>query len=315
MRLDVRFKGEEGIGVGPTHEFFSLFSEEMCKNCRGIWRSDTTDDFAFAKGGLFPRPDAPRDLMYLAGILCAKAFSMNSVLSFDFNPAFFKYLRGEKVTVDEIDLILANSLKETQSLFDLPFTYPGIPSIVMSKKHSVTNAENIDEYVALVHSYTCGKKLSEVMGAFRAGFSKVIPYSAMLVFTDEEICRLLRGNLSKLQVEDFKNHVSAAHGYEADSPQISYLFEVISEFCDDDKSLFVKFVTGSRTLPIGGLSVLKPKLTVAMRMMDDVAVDASFPSVMTCANYLKLPPYSTKEVLRERLLYAIRECQNCFDLT
>lgn len=36
---------------------------------------------------------------------------------------------------------------------------------------------------------------------------------------------------------------------------------------------------------------------------------------MTCANYLKLPPYSCKEILRERLLYAIREGTGSFDLS
>ncbi len=39
------------------------------------------------------------------------------------------------------------------------------------------------------------------------------------------------------------------------------------------------------------------------------------PSVMTCANYIKLPPYSSKEVMRERLMYAICEGQNSFDLS
>jgi hypothetical protein len=31
------------------------------------------------------------------------------------------------------------------------------------------------------------------------------------------------------------------------------------------------------------------------------------PSVMTCFNYLKLPDYSTKEVLKDKLLLAINE--------
>jgi hypothetical protein len=37
--------------------------------------------------------------------------------------------------------------------------------------------------------------------------------------------------------------------------------------------------------------------------------------VMTCANYIKLPPYSCKEVMRQRLLFAIREGQGSFDLS
>ena len=44
-------------------------------------------------------------------------------------------------------------------------------------------------------------------------------------------------------------------------------------------------------------------------------VDGDLPSVMTCANYLKLPPYSSKAVLEARLLFAIREGQGSFDLS
>ncbi len=43
--------------------------------------------------------------------------------------------------------------------------------------------------------------------------------------------------------------------------------------------------------------------------------DGDLPSVMTCANYIKLPPYSCKRVLRERLLFAVQEGQGSFDLS
>ncbi|AQK61305.1 ATP binding microtubule motor family protein [Zea mays] len=42
------------------------------------------------------------------------------------------------------------------------------------------------------------------------------------------------------------------------------------------------------------------------------AAAADLPSVMTCANYVKLPPYSTKEIMREKLLYAILEGRGSF---
>ncbi|KAJ6896920.1 E3 ubiquitin-protein ligase UPL3-like [Populus alba x Populus x berolinensis] len=45
------------------------------------------------------------------------------------------------------------------------------------------------------------------------------------------------------------------------------------------------------------------------------SADDDLPSVMTCANYLKLPPYSTKEVMYKKLLYAISEGQGSFDLS
>ncbi len=54
----------------------------------------------------------------------------------------------------------------------------------------------------------------------------------------------------------------------------------------------------------GGLANLHPRLTI-VRKID--AGDGSYPSVNTCVHYLKLPDYSSEEVMRDRLLMATRE--------
>lgn len=54
----------------------------------------------------------------------------------------------------------------------------------------------------------------------------------------------------------------------------------------------------------GGLANLHPRLTI-VRKVD--ASDGSYPSVNTCAHYLKLPDYSSEEVMREKLLAATKE--------
>ena len=93
-------------------------------------------------------------------------------------------------------------------------------------------------------------------------------------------------------------------------------------------------------MPPGGLAALQPRLTVVRKAPSDAAAaialqqqqqmqqeggggdgggfaaaDGDLPSAMTCVNYLKLPPYSSKEAVRDRLLYAIREGQGSFDLS
>lgn len=79
---------------------------------------------------------------------------------------------------------------------------------------------------------------------------------------------------------------------------------------------FLKFVTGSPRLPVGGLGRLSPRLTIVQKRPESgVSPDAYLPSVMTCANYLKLPDYTSKAVMRERLLTAINEGQGCFLLS
>jgi len=83
------------------------------------------------------------------------------------------------------------------------------------------------------------------------------------------------------------------------------------------RRLFLRFLTGTPTLPAGGLQGLKPPLTVVRRESDNMSIssDEYLPSVMTCVNYLKLPPYSSREVLASKLLAAMRQGQGAFHLS
>jgi E3 ubiquitin-protein ligase TRIP12 len=239
---------------------------------------------------------------------------MGAVVAFDFNPAFFALLRGKPVEMADVDTMLASSLANPEDLLDLPFSYPGIAELEM-RPGEVTTMENFGEYAALVKEYTCGGKLRQVAKAWKSGFSAVIPWSAMAVFTEREICAILRGNLAPFTLESLYRNIEIAHGYNSESPTVKMLFDTIVEFSSEERALFLKFVTGCKALPVGGLDALAPKLTVALRVVEGESPDMSFPSVMTCANYLKLPEYSSQEILREKLIFAIYECQNCFELT
>lgn len=65
-----------------------------------------------------------------------------------------------------------------------------------------------------------------------------------------------------------------------------------------------------------GFKSLTPLLTVVCKASEPpYTSDDYLPSVMTCVNYLKLPDYSTLEILRERLQLAIREGQGAFHLS
>lgn len=49
---------------------------------------------------------------------------------------------------------------------------------------------------------------------------------------------------------------------------------------------------------------MHPRMTI-VRKSDTDNPDGMYPSVNTCAHYLKLPEYSSPEIMRERLLVAI----------
>lgn len=64
-----------------------------------------------------------------------------------------------------------------------------------------------------------------------------------------------------------------------------------------------------------GFAKLTPPFTVVRKESADHPADHVLPSVMTCQNYLKLPAYSTRDILADKLRLAIREGQGSFHLS
>ena len=121
------------------------------------------------------------------------------------------------------------------------------------------------------------------------------------------------------------------------SRAVQWLFDLMIHFDIDEQRAFLQFVTGSPRLPVGGkfhtrtltltLSVfclgfrmLHPPLTIVRKTAENPSdnsnsSDLFLPSVMTCVNYLKLPDYSSKEIMRLKLTTAIRDGQYAFLLS
>jgi E3 ubiquitin-protein ligase TRIP12 len=314
-RLEISFVGEEGIGFGPTHEFFTLFSRELSRSDRQLFRTDDPNSFlANCKSGLFFSPMASPRGAELLGRFIAKALQMNCLVDLNLNPALFKFLRGHSVDVSEVDPMLAQSLASPAGMIGMPFVYPGLNIELIPGGSDVDiTAETIADYVCQVSAWTGGEKLVPLRHAFIRGFEEVMPCWVLDVFSDMEICTLLRGEVVRFGVADLTENVVISHGFTSDAPEIRMLFEVLSEMSVEQQRLLVQFITGYSQLPIGGLAALEPKLTVARRPGDDA--DMQLPSVMTCKNYFKVPAYTSKEVMKERILTAITEGQGSFDLT
>jgi E3 ubiquitin-protein ligase TRIP12 len=128
--------------------------------------------------------------------------------------------------------------------------------------------------------------------------------------------------------------IKADHGYNLDSKSVRNLLATMSEFNAQERRDFLQFITGSPKLPIGGkihlkipqnqrhanlfigFKALTPMFTVVCKPSEPpFTSDDYLPSVMTCVNYLKMPDYSSVEVLREKLSVAIREGQGAFHLS
>lgn len=284
----------------------------------------------------------------LLGQVVAKALQDGRVLDLPFSKAFYKLILGQNLTVYDIqpfDPELGRVLIEFQALVQrrkyiescgensmfqlepcfrntriedlfLDFTLPGYPDYVLTSGATLdmVNTSNLEEYVALVIDATVNTGVLRQLDAFKSGFNQVFPISHLQIFTEEELELLLCGEREIWNSNELSDHMKFDHGYTASSPPIVNLLEIIQEFNHEQRKAFLRFVTGAPRLPPGGLASLNPKLTIVRKHCSQW-VDADLPSVMTCANYLKLPPYSSKEIMKEKLLYAITEGQGSFHLS
>ena len=295
------FEGETGFGRGPTQEFFTIMSREFMKNQRKMWRSDDNEcEFVSSKNGLFPRPDANPEDFYVLGILVSKALQEGKLLEIELSSSFVKMINEQKVTIEEVDPYYAKILEFPEGLIGMEFCYPGIPEL--GKDDEVTE-ENLKSYVDFIVDNTVGKPILKLVEQFKYGFMRNGEVSCLSIFEGNELSRALCGDSVIFNERDLINHIVAEHGYSKRSREIRELISVLVSFDPDTQRKFCKFVTGSERLPPRGIVALNPPLSVARRE----GGDETLPTVSTCSNYLKLPSYSSKEVLRERLLLAITE--------
>ncbi|KAI3447941.1 hypothetical protein Pfo_004606 [Paulownia fortunei] len=209
----------------------------------------------------------------------------------------------------------------------LDFSLPGYPEYILKPGDESVDMSNLGDYVSLVVDATVGTGIRRQMEAFRSGFNQVFDISTLQIFSPNELDYLLCGRRELWKAESLADHIKFDHGYTSKSPAIVHLLEIMGEFTPEQQRAFCQFVTGAPRLPPGGLAVLNPKLTIVRKHSSSMSstanngsgpsesADDDLPSVMTCANYLKLPPYSSKEIMYKKLLYAISEGQGSFDLS
>ncbi|OWF47209.1 E3 ubiquitin-protein ligase HECTD1 [Mizuhopecten yessoensis] len=174
-----------------------------------------------------------------------------------------------------------------------------------SNAEEEVNLENVDEYVDLVTDFCLNSGIRHQLDAFKAGFDEVFTMEKLHSFSPTELATLMCGEQAPVWTrEDVLNYTEPKLGYTRDSPGFQRFVNVMTCLNADERKAFLQFTTGCSSLPPGGFANLHPRLTV-VRKVD--GSDNSYPSVNTCVHYLKLPEYSSEDILRQKLLDATSE--------
>jgi hypothetical protein len=147
----------------------------------------------------------------------------------------------------------------------------------------------------------------------RDGLSTVLPTELLPIFTPVELEQLICGN-SSVDVQLLRQCTEYEDSLTPDTPLVVHFWEVLEEMSPEQRTLFLRFVWARSRMP-ASLSELSMNFKLQLAShggTDDMKThpDHYLPSAQTCFFSLALPGYSSKQVLKEKLLYAIENSPN-----
>ncbi|XP_015606913.1 E3 ubiquitin-protein ligase HERC2 isoform X2 [Cephus cinctus] len=254
------------------------------------------------------------------GILMGIAIRTGSPLSLNLAEPVWKQLAGIPLTpadLTEVDrdyvpgLLCIRDMDPDEKVFqtlEMPFSTPSAVGhdVPLSNRYRKITPENRHEYVRLALNYRLHEFDTQV-AAVREGLSKVVPVPLLALFSGAELETMVCGS-PDIPLSLLKS-VATYKGIEATAPLIQWFWEVMEEFSNQERSLFLRFVWGRTRLP-RTIADFRGRDFVLQVMDKYNPPDHFLPESYTCFFLLKMPRYSCKPVLRQKLKYAIHFCKS-----
>jgi len=138
--------------------------------------------------------------------------------------------------------------------------------------------------------------------SMQKGLNAVVPIRMLTLFSWYDLEVMVCGNPT-IDIEMLYRHTLYSSALNSTHPLVAFLFETLRSFNSEERQMFLRFVWGRNRLPASDADWTQ-QFTVNTLASDEKAL----PIAHTCFFSIDLPPYSTAETLRNKLLYAIYNC-------
>eukprot|EP00753_Platysulcus_tardus_P004638 PLAT12551.17.p1 GENE.PLAT12551.17~~PLAT12551.17.p1 ORF type:complete len:1683 (-),score=962.86 PLAT12551.17:102-4913(-) len=177
-----------------------------------------------------------------------------------------------------------------------------VPLCAGGEKRAVTGASLL-EFVRASISARLGESRRQLR-YFMKGLAAVLPAELFSLFSCHELEQLLCGrpevDVALLQA------VTEYEGVDDSAPHIVWFWQVMQEMTSEQRTAFLRFVWARSRMPTSIKDFpMNFKIQPAHSEGARLQPDAFLPHAATCFFSLSLPAYSSKDILRDKLLYAI----------
>ena len=322
----VKLKGEGASDFsGVYNEVISIISFELQSKYLDLFikTPNNKNNIGQNRDKYIPNPLAKSQLQeemyYFIGNLMLHAITSGNVLNLNLHPIFYKKLLNNEVSFNEIEtvdklsyklIITLQSIKDekefNEKYKDLYFAVHSssdnsLIDLVKDGQYKKVTFESLPEYIKLYKEFLL-KEIDDQVSFIRKGIFDILGENLSTLLTpndlEEYICGAPTLDLQLLRERTLYDQ------YEADSPTILNFWKALESFTEEEKSKYLRFVSGRNKLPDPRNIMIIHKISL-LRGRDP---DKKMPTSSTCYFTLNLPDYSSYEILRDKLRYVINNC-------
>ncbi|XP_048583049.1 probable E3 ubiquitin-protein ligase HECTD4 isoform X2 [Nematostella vectensis] len=339
--LRVHLRGEQVLGSGGSFRHFMwLMARELqsplvdlLMPCPSAAANRNKGKFILKPG---PMTYSDEKLLIFFGQLLGISLRSDIPLAVDLMPVFWKSLLGRQLDAKEdlraTDILTYNYLRrfseiETKEEFatlcfeaDLCpyyFVYTSLPGdeveLCPDGADVPVTWENRREYVDAIRALRLSELRCEArIAAVQCGLYSVVPLHVLAVLSPADLETRMCG-IPTVDLDFLKAHTTYVAGIKDTDLHIEYFWNALENFSQDQLRKFIKFACNQERLPIrcscqegNSSSVHVPPYPMKIGPPGGRGrADSRYIRVETCMFMIKLPPYSTQEIMTSKLLYAI----------
>lgn len=322
-------------------DIFNLSAADKKKKAVGDRRSDIEDEddmednaplfWQPGKRGFYsPRPgkNSPERLNAFrnVGRIIGLCLLQNEMCPLFLNRHVLKYILGRKIGWHDLaffdpvmyeslrQLVLDSEKKDANLLFtalDMNFCVEMNPELggetvelIPGGADIEVNAQNVHDYVRRYAEFRMTKVAEKSLKSLQQGVFDVIPAANLEGLTSEDL-RLLLNGVGDINVQTLISYTSfndeSGEGNDKVQRFKRWLWSVVEKMNNQERQDLVYFWTSSPALPASEEG-FQPMPSITLRPADD----DHLPTANTCISRLYIPLYSSKTILRTKLLLAIK---------
>ncbi|KAI8805685.1 hypothetical protein BJ742DRAFT_819665 [Cladochytrium replicatum] len=323
-RIAITFVSDHGMveagidGGGVFKEFLTSITRQAFDVKYGLFQN-TKDNLLYPSSNELSTEEQYLRYFEFLGRILGKALYEGILVDAGFASFFLAKWLGRQSYLDDLPsldlelyqglVFLKNYTGDVEADLSLTFTVDDqefgknkTVELIPNGSQTAVTKDNRIHYIYRVANYRLNTQIDKQCKAFFKGLSDMIDPKWLKMFNPQELQILIGGTNTTIDLEDLQRNTQYGGGFDDDHPAVIRFWRVVHSLSEEEKRSLVKFVTSCSRPPLMGFSELNPQF--CLRNAGSTDLDR-LPTASTCVNLLKMPPYETEEIMKEKLLYAI----------